>query len=90
MWKKKYSHGDYKIRGDAKTFEEEFYYINFIDKVGKFDSGYSEQIDDKSYAFNRARWLANNSWSLSHISYKVVKIGLYSSLNGHIKSYNVR
>ena len=89
MRKQKYSDGDYKVRRDAKKFKVEFYYINFIDKVGKFDSEYSEQIDDKHFAFNRARWLAKNSWSLSHISYKVVKIGLYSSLNGHIKSYNV-
>jgi hypothetical protein len=89
MWKRKYSDGNYKIRRDAKTFEVEFYYINFIDKVGKFDSDFSEQIDDKSYAYNRARWLSNNSWSLSNIPYKVIKIGLYSSLNGHIKTYIV-
>ena len=89
MWKKKYSNGDYKIRTDAKTFEVEFYYINFIDKAGKFESEFSEQIDNKKYAYNRAKWLSRNSWYLSFISYKVVKIGLYSSLNGHIKTYKI-
>lgn len=47
MWKKIFN-GDYKIRSDAKTFEVEFYYINFIDKVGKFESEVSEQIDNKN------------------------------------------
>jgi hypothetical protein len=47
MWKKIFN-GDYKIRSDAKTFEVEFYYINFIDKAGKFESEVSEQIDNKN------------------------------------------
>jgi hypothetical protein len=89
MPKKKYSNGDYEIRPDAKTFGKEFYYINFIDKAGKFDSDYSEKIEEKRYAYNRARWLSNNTWALGHIHYKVVEIGLYSSLGGHIKTYTI-
>ena len=43
MWKKIFN-GDYKIRSDAKTFEVEFYYINFIDKAGKFESGITREL----------------------------------------------
>lgn len=89
MRKKKYSNGDYKIREDAKTFNHEFYYINFIDKVGKFDSNFSEKIGNKKYANNRARWISKNKWFLNDIPYKVVKIGIYSSISGHIKSYSL-
>ncbi len=87
MWKKKYSNGDYKVIKNARTFETEFYYINFIDRVGKFDSAYSEEIDERNHAFNRARWITNNSWFLSRIPYKVEKVGVYSSLKGHVKSF---
>ena len=30
------SDGDYKYRNDAKTFSDEFYFINYIDKFDKF------------------------------------------------------
>ena len=89
MWKKKYSDGDYVISDDAKTFEVEFYYINFIDKVGKFESRFSEKLDNKVHAYNRAKWLSKNRWSLSRISYNVVQIGVYSGKRGHIKTYTV-
>ena len=32
------SDGDYKYRNDAKTFSDEFYFINYIDKFDKFNS----------------------------------------------------
>jgi hypothetical protein len=87
-WKKyKYSKGDYEYRSDARTFSNEFYYINFLDTDGKFMSKYSEQIKGERYAHNRAKWLSNNSWSLKNIPYKVVAIGVYSSREGHITSY---
>jgi hypothetical protein len=28
-----FSDGDYKYREDAKTFQKEFYYVNFLDKI---------------------------------------------------------
>ncbi len=90
MWKKKYSEGDYKFRKDAKTFEVEFYYINFLDRLDKFNSDYSEKIEDKNYALNKAKYLARNSWALKEIEYRVTKIGVYSSINGHIQSFIVK
>lgn len=90
MRKKKISEGDYKYRKDAKTFEFEFYYINFLDKLDKFDSDYSEKIDVKRHALNRAKYLSRNSWALKKIEYHVTKIGVYSSIKGHIQSFIIR
>ena len=82
------SDGDYRFRDDAKTFHEEFYFINFIDK---FNSEFSEKLNDKKYALNRAKWLLNNKWSFKskNIDYLVYKIGVYSSNHGHIESFKV-
>ena len=82
------SDGDYRFRDDAKTFHEEFYFINFIDK---FNSEFSEKLNDKKYALNRPKWLSNNKWSFKskNIDYLVYKIGVYSSNNGHIESFKV-
>ena len=82
------SDGDYRFRDDAKTFHEEFYFINFIDK---FNSEFSEKLNDKKYALNRAKWLSNNEWSFKskNIDYLVYKIGVYSSNHGHIESFKV-
>jgi hypothetical protein len=82
------SDGDYKYRNDAKTFSDEFYFINYIDK---FNSEFSEKLDDKKYALNRAKWLSNNKWSFKskNIDYLVYKIGVYSSNHGHIESFRV-
>lgn len=41
------SDGDYRFRDDAKTFNDEFYFINFIDKFDKFNSEFSEKLNDK-------------------------------------------
>ena len=82
------SDGDYRFRDDAKTFHEDFYFINFIDK---FNSEFSEKLNDKKYALNRAKWLSNNKWSFKskNIDYLVYKIGVYSSNHGHIESFKV-
>ena len=82
------SDGDYRFRDDAKTFHEEFYFINFIDK---FNSEFSEKLNDKKYALNRPKWLSNNKWSFKskNIDYLVYKIGVYSSNHGHIESFKV-
>lgn len=85
--KRRYSYGDYRIRHDAKTFIREFYYINFVDRKGYFDSKYSERLKQRNHAWNRARWLSENSWALGEIPYLVVKIGLYSSETGHIVTF---
>lgn len=42
------SEGDYKYRNDAKTFSDEFYFINFIDKYDKFNSEFSEKLFEKN------------------------------------------
>ena len=85
------SDGDYRFRDDAKTFHDEFYYINYIDKYDKFNSEFSENLDNKKYALNRAKWLSNNKWSFKskNIDYLVYKIGVYSSNHGHIESFRV-
>ena len=82
------SDGDYRFRDDAKTFLDEFYFINFIDK---FNSEFTEKLNDKKYALNRAKWLSNNKWSFKskNIDYLVYKIGVYSSNHGHIESFKV-
>ena len=90
MWKKKLSSGNYEFRDDAKIFKIDFYYINFLDAKGKFESEHSEKLEIKKYAENRANFLSKNSWALDHIDYKVTEIGLYSSSLGHIKSYKVK
>jgi hypothetical protein len=89
MGKKQYSKGDYIFRKDAKTFVYEFYYINFLDRLDEFNSEYSEKIDNKRFAINRAKYLAKNSWALKHIDYRVEKIGVYSSKSGHIESFSL-
>jgi hypothetical protein len=85
------SDGDYRFRDDAKTFHDEFYYINYIDKYDKFNSEFSENLDNKKYALNRAKWLSNNKWYFKskNIDYLVYKIGVYSSNHGHIESFRV-
>jgi hypothetical protein len=83
--------GDYKYRNDAKTFSDEFYFINYIDKFDKFNSEFSEKLDDKKYALNRVKWLSNNKWSFKskNLDYLVYKIGVYSSNFGHIESFKI-
>jgi predicted small secreted protein len=85
------SDGDYKYRNDAKTFSDEFYFINFIDKYDKYNSKFSEKLFEKKYALNRAKWISENKWYLKskNIDYLVYKIGVYSSNNGHIESFKV-
>lgn len=85
------SDGDYKYRNDAKTFSDEFYFINFVDQFDKYNSKYSEKLYDKKYALNRAKWISENKWYLKskYIDYLVYKIGVYSSNNGHIESFKV-
>jgi len=85
------SDGDYKYRNDAKTFSDEFYFINFVDQFDKYNSKYSEKLYDKKYALNRAKWISENKWYLKskYIDYLVYKIGVYSSNNGHIESFRV-
>ena len=84
-----FSDGDYKYREDAKTFQKEFYYVNFLDKIGEFESKFSENYREKNHARNKAKWYANNKWALIKIDYKVINIGLYSSIYGHIESFKV-
>jgi hypothetical protein len=86
------SDGDYKYRNDAKTFSDEFYFINFVDQYDKYNSRYSEKLYDKKYALNRAKWISENKWYLKskYIDYLVYKIGVYTSNNGHIESFRVK
>jgi hypothetical protein len=81
---------EYEFREDAKTFKVEFYYINFLDPSESFDSEYSEKIEDKNHAFNRAEYISKNPWTLSRIGYYVEKVGVYSSRTGHVKSFLVK
>ena len=85
------SDGDYKYRNDAKTFSDEFYFVNYIDKFDKYNSKFSEKLFEKKYALNRAKWISENKWYLKskNIDYLVYKIGVYSSNNGHIESFKV-
>jgi len=62
-----FSDGDYKYREDAKTFQKEFYYVNFLDKIGEFESKFSENYRGKNHARNKAKWYANNKWALIKI-----------------------
>lgn len=38
---------DYFFRPDAKTFQVEFYYINFLDSNNEFNSKFSEKFAQK-------------------------------------------
>ena len=91
-WKRSDSEGDKGTDYEPKTFSRRmgFYYINFIDKYGKYDSDYSERFDwDKQHASNKARWYTCNTWALTHIPYQVVAIGLYDSHKGHVQTYRI-
>ena len=79
----------YKFRQDAKTFDIEFYYINFLDSKNEFINDFSEKMDSLTYATRRAKWYLNNRWALKGIDYYVRKVGIYSSERGHIKSYSL-
>ena len=79
----------YKYRKDAKTFEVEFYYVNFLDYYGYFNSEFSDKVEDFKHALNKAKWYVNHKGALSKIDYFVRKIGVYSSIRGHIKSIQV-
>ena len=84
--KKKKVGSIYKYRKDAKTFEVEFFYVNFLDNYDNFNSEFSEQANDFVHALNKAKWYVNHRGALSKIDYFVRKIGVYSSIRGHIKS----
>lgn len=84
---KKKKGGYYILHDDAKTFEVEFYYVNFIDANGKFDSTFSVKVDDFWHAVNKAKWYVKHAGALSSIEYYVRKIGVYSSLKGHLKTF---
>ena len=77
----------YKLHDDARTFKVEFYYVNFIDAYGKFDSTFSVKIDDLRHALNRAKWYVNHLGALSSVDYYVRKVGVYSSIRGHMKTF---
>lgn len=87
--KSKKKGGYYTLHDDARTFEVEFYYVNFIDAYGKFDSSFSVQIDDFRHAMNRAKWYVNHLGALSSIDYYVRKVGVYSSIRGHMKTFTL-
>ena len=84
--KKKKVGSIYKYRKDAKTFEVEFFYVNFLDNYDNFNSEFSEKVEDFKHALNKAKWYVNHRGALSKIDYFVRKIGVYSSIRGHIKS----
>ena len=79
----------YKFRRDAKTFDDEFYYINFLDANNQFINDFCVKLDNMSHAMSRAKWYLKNRWALKGIDYFVRKIGVYSSERGHIKSYSL-
>lgn len=74
------------IYTDPKTFKqsEKFYYVNFVDSDGDYDSNYSIKIDDKSHAINRAKWHLRNKFSLNRIPYYVTSIVVYDSKKGFV------
>jgi len=82
---------DYEERDDARTFrgEDKFFYINFVDCFGRFDSKYSIMVEGRQYAVNKAKWLARreNWWAHKEVNYPVDSIGVYDSHQGHIYSY---
>ena len=80
---------DYFFRPDAKTFQVEFYYINFLDSNNEFNSKFSEKFAQKTHCLRKANWIIRNRWSLKEIPYSVEKIGVYSSRTGHLSSISV-
>jgi hypothetical protein len=83
------SNGDYVIHGSARTFTQEFYYVNFIDKLGKFDSKYSRKFRKQHQANAFVRDLMRARNGNSSVPYAVAKIGIYSSHEGHIQSFRL-
>lgn len=89
-WKPKNSDGDKGTDYKPKTFARSFYYINFLDKSGHYDSSQSELFEgDKQHAMNKARWYTRNTWALTQIPYQVVAIGVYDSHRGHVHTYEL-
>ncbi len=82
------SNGDYVVHNEARTFAEEFYYVNLIDSEGRFDSKYSKKFFKQYEARNFARELVKSTSRIMRIPYKVKKVGLYSSRRGHVESFN--
>jgi hypothetical protein len=80
---------DYTVHSDARIFQVEFYYINFVDCNNKFNSKFSEKFTRKIHCLRKANWIIQNRWSLKEIPYSVAKIGVYSSRTGHLKSLSV-
>ena len=80
---------DYFVRPDAKTFQVEFYYINFLDSNNEFNSKFSKKFTHKTHCLRKANWIIRNRWSLKEIPYPVAKIGVYSSRTGHLNSLSV-
>lgn len=76
---------------DATTFksQEKFYYVNFLDKSGEYNSEHSVMVEGYKHAVNLAKWYVNHRGALSKIPYYVDSIGIYDSKRGNLISYAV-
>jgi hypothetical protein len=74
---------------DPRTFacDDKFYYVNFVDSDGEYDSRFSVKTDNKVHAMNRAKWHIHNKGSLSRIPYYVTRIVIYDSKRGYVCDY---
>lgn len=74
---------------DPKTFsyDGKFYYVNFVDLDGDYDSAYSVKLKDKVHAINRAKWHVRNKGSLYRIPYYVSRVVVYDSKMGYVCDY---
>lgn len=84
------SHYDFN-KEDAKTFraQEKFYYVNFLDCSGEYDSEHSVMVEGYRHAVNLAKWYVTHRGALKKIPYYVSRIGIYDSKCGNIESYAV-
>jgi hypothetical protein len=66
--------------------EEKFYYVNFLDDNGEYNSEHSVMVEGYRHAVNLVNWYVNHRGALSRIPYYVRRIGVYDSHRGNIWS----